>query len=45
MLKSNIGFDKMIVANTGFSKHIKKELKGLQIEIVCASSRQTELFE
>jgi hypothetical protein len=45
MLKSDIDFEKMIVANTGFSKHIKNELKGLPIEIVCASSRQTELFE
>lgn len=45
MLKSGISFDKMIVANTGFSKHIKNELKELKIEIVCASSRQTELFE
>ena len=45
MLKSHLSFEKMIVANTGFSKHIKNELKGLPIEIVCASSRQTELFE
>jgi hypothetical protein len=45
MLKSELSFDKMIVANTGFSKHIKTELKGLPIEIVCASSRQLELFE
>lgn len=45
MIKSGISFEKMIVANTGFSKHIKSELKSLPIEIVCASSRQTEIFE
>ncbi len=45
MLNSGMNFEKMIVANTGFSAHIKKELKALSIEIVCAQSRQTELFE
>lgn len=45
MLKSNIKFDKMIVANTGFNKHIKKELKEVKIEIECAYSRQTVIFE
>ena len=47
MLQSDIDFSKMIVANTGFSLHIKKEkkLKTLPIEIICATSRQTELFE
>ena len=47
MLNTDIKFDKMIVANTGFSKHIKKEkaLKTLPIEIISASSRQMELFE
>lgn len=45
MIDSGISFDKMIVANTGFSAHIKKELGRLDIEILCADSRQTELFE
>jgi len=45
MINSGIGFDKMIVANTGFSKHIKKELGKLDIEILCAESRQLEIFE
>jgi len=45
MLKSKIKFDKMIVANTGFSLHIKKQLGSLPIEIICAQSRQTEIFE
>jgi hypothetical protein len=47
MLEDDIKFDKMIVANTGFSKHIKKEkgLKVLPIEIIAATSRQLELFE
>lgn len=35
----------MIVANTGFNKHIKKELKEVKIEIECAYSRQTVIFE
>lgn len=45
MINSGIGFDKMIVANTGFSKHIKRELGKLDIEILCAESRQLEIFE
>lgn len=47
MLNAEIEFDKMIVANTGFSKHIKteKKLKILPIEIITASSRQLDLFE
>jgi|GEM_PF-1689412 len=45
MLDSDVDFDKMIVANTGFSKHIKRELGKLDIEILCAESRQYEIFE
>ncbi len=45
MIDSNMSFDKMIVANTGFSKHIKKELGKLDIEILCSESRQMEIFE
>jgi hypothetical protein len=45
MLKAGIGFDKMIVANTGFSAHIKKQRGNLPIEIICSQSRQTEIFE
>ena len=47
MLDADLQFDKMIVANTGFSKHIKTEkaLKVLPIEIITASSRQLDLFE
>lgn len=45
MLDSEISFDKMIVANTGFSNHIKRELGRLDIEILCAESRQLEIFE
>lgn len=47
MRESKIGFEKMIVANTGFSQHIKKDrkIKILPIEIICAASRQLELFE
>lgn len=45
ILKSKIKFDKMIVANTRFSFHIKEQLGSLPIEIVCAQSRQTEIFE
>lgn len=45
MTNLDIGFDKMIVANTGFSKHIKRELGKLDIEILCAESRQMEIFE
>lgn len=45
MIDSGIGFDKMIVANTGFSKHIKRELGKLDIEILCSESRQMEIFE
>ncbi|HAW50516.1 TPA: hypothetical protein DCX16_06175 [bacterium] len=45
MLKSKIKFDKMLVANTRFSLYIKKQLGSLPIEIVCAQSRQTEIFE
>lgn len=44
MLNSEIGFHKMIVANTGFAGHIKKTIKKLPIEILCAQSRQVELF-
>jgi hypothetical protein len=45
MLKSKIKFDKMLVANTRFSLCIKETLGSLPIEIVCAQSRQTEIFE
>ncbi|OGF26601.1 hypothetical protein A2477_01150 [Candidatus Falkowbacteria bacterium RIFOXYC2_FULL_47_12] len=45
MIDSNIGFNKMIVANTGFSAHIKKELGKLEIELLCAKSRQMEIYE
>ena len=45
MLDSHNIFDKMIVANTGFSKHIKEHLGKLNIELLCADSRQMELFE
>lgn len=45
MLKSNIKFDKMIVANTRYSLNIKQQLGSLPIEIVCAQSRQAEIFE
>lgn len=45
MLNSGIEFEKMVVANTGFSLHIKRELKSLPIEIISAQSRQTEIFE
>lgn len=45
MIDSGIGFDKMIVANTGFSAHIKKELGRLEIELLCAKSRQMEIYE
>lgn len=45
MTDSNMGFNKMIVANTGFSKHIKKEIGKLDIEILCSESRQMEIYE
>jgi len=45
MIDSDIVFDKMTVANTGFSKHIKRELGKLDIEILCSESRQSEIFE
>ena len=45
MIKLGYNFDKMIVANTGFSALIKKERGGLPIEIICAQSRQVEIFE
>ena len=45
MLKSNTQFDKMIVANTGYSLNIKKQLSSLPIEINCAKSSQTEIFQ
>ncbi len=45
MIDSGMGFDKMIVANTGFSAHIKKELGKLEIELLCAKSRQMEIYE
>lgn len=45
MIDSGIGFDKMIVANTGYSAHIKRELGRLDIELLCAESRQMEIFE
>ncbi|MDO9464574.1 MAG: hypothetical protein Q7J67_04675 [bacterium] len=44
MLNSNIKFDKMIVANTGFSAHIKKELGRLDVELLCAESRQMDIY-
>jgi len=45
MIKSGLKFDKMIVANTGFSKHIKHEMGSLPIEIICSQGRQNEIFE
>lgn len=45
MIDSGMGFDKMIVANTGFSAHIKRELGKLDIELLCAKSRQMEIYE
>lgn len=45
MIDSGMSFDKMIVANTGFSAHIKKELGKLDIELLCAKSRQMEIYE
>jgi hypothetical protein len=45
MIKSKYKFDKMIVANTGFSAHIKKERGDIPIEIICSQSRQAEIFE
>lgn len=45
MINSGYNFDKMIVANTGFSALIKKERGSLPIEIICAQSRQAEIFE
>ncbi|MDO8529469.1 MAG: hypothetical protein Q7S18_02265 [bacterium] len=45
MIDSGMNFDKMIVANTGFSAHIKKELGRLEIELLCAKSRQMEIYE
>ncbi len=45
MIDSSMGFEKMIVANTGFSAHIKKELGRLEIELLCAKSRQMEIYE
>jgi len=45
MIKASKGFDKMIVANTGFSAHIKKQRGSLPIEIICSQSRQSEIFE
>lgn len=45
MIDSHMNFDKMIVANTGFSAHIKKELGKLDIELLRAKSRQMELYE
>lgn len=45
MLNSKITFNKMVVANTGFSAHIKRELGKLDIEILCSESRQSEIFE
>lgn len=45
MFNSKIVFDKMVVANTGFSAHIKRELGKLDIEILCSESRQSEIFE
>jgi len=45
MIKSGANFDKMIVANTGFSKHIKNEMGSLPIEIICSQGRQNEIFE
>jgi len=45
MIDSGMDFDKMIVANTGFSAHIKRELGKLNIELLCAESRQMEIYE
>jgi len=45
MIDSDINFDKMIVANTGFSAHIKRELGKLDVELLCAKSRQMEIYE
>jgi hypothetical protein len=45
MIKSGSNFEKMIVANTGFSAYVKKERGSLPVEIICSQSRQTEIFE
>ena len=44
MMNDEIKFDKMIVANTGFAKHIKDTLGKLPIELLCATSRQMDFF-
>lgn len=44
MIKSNIEFDTMVVANTGFAYHIKNNRKDLPVEIVCASSKQNDIY-
>lgn len=44
MIKSNIKFDMMIVANTGFAKWIKNSKKDMPIEIVCSLSKQNDIY-
>lgn len=44
MIKSDIKFDMMIVANTGFADHIKNNREYAPIEIVCASSKQNDIY-
>ena len=44
MIKSNIRFDTMIVANTGFAKWIKTSRKDMPIEIVCSLSKQNDIY-
>ncbi len=44
MIKSNIKFGMMIVANTGFAGHIKNSRKDMPIEIVCSSSKQNDIY-
>lgn len=44
MIKSNIRFDIMIVANTSFAEHIKNNIKYMPIEIVCSISKQNDIY-
>lgn len=44
MLKSDIKFNAMIVANTGYADHIKNSRKNMPIEIVCSTSKQNDIY-
>lgn len=44
MIKSNIKFAMMIVANTGFADYVKNSGKDMPIEIVCSSSKQNDIY-